>query len=141
VTCSWPLLAEGETTAGEVILTLAALVDANLIQTEMVAGGIIRFHMLELIRDYALQRLHAADDEEQCRRRYAAYYARLAEIVFAHFGPEPGVREVDFALTKAQELPNARGIAVGRGQAGGGTGAAARRLHTPVAGPRSDERG
>ncbi len=99
---------EGETTPGEVILTLAALVDASLIQTEMVAGGNIRFHMLELVRDYALQRLHAAGEEEQCRRRHAAYYAHLAETVFAHFGPEPGVRDVHFALVMAQELPNVR---------------------------------
>jgi len=99
---------EGETTPGEVILTLAALVDASLIQTETVAGGVVRFQMLELIRDYALQRLHAAGEEEQCRRRHAAYYARLAEAVFAHFGPEPGVREAHFALALAQELPNAR---------------------------------
>ncbi len=99
---------EGETTSGEVILTLAALVDASLIQTEMVVGGVIRFQMLELIRDYALQRLYAAGEEEQCRRRHAAYYARLAEAVFAYFGPEPGVRAAHFALALAQELPNAR---------------------------------
>jgi predicted ATPase/transcriptional regulator with XRE-family HTH domain len=99
---------EGETTPAEVILTLAALVDASLIQTEMVGGGVIRFQMLELVRDYALQRLHTAGEEEQCRRRHAAYYARLAETVFAHFGPEPGVREAHFVLTMAQELPNAR---------------------------------
>jgi predicted ATPase/DNA-binding XRE family transcriptional regulator len=98
----------GETAAGEVILTLAALVDASLIQTETVVGGVIRFQMLELIRDYALQRLHAAGEEEQCRRQHAAYYARLAETVFAHFGPEPGVREADFVFAMAQELPNAR---------------------------------
>src|SRR5439155_18953997 len=99
---------EGETTPGEVILTLAALVDASLIQTEMVSGGVIRFQMLELVRDYALQQLYTAGEEEQCRRRHAAYYARLAETVFAYFGPEPGVREAHFALIMAQELPNAR---------------------------------
>jgi tetratricopeptide (TPR) repeat protein len=99
---------EGETTPGEVILTLAALVDASLIQTETVVGGVVRFQMLELIRDYALQRLHVAGEEEQCRRRHATYYARLAETVFSHFGPEPGVREAHFAFAMAQELPNAR---------------------------------
>ena len=99
---------EGETKPGEVILTLAALVDASLIQTEMVSGGVTRFQMLELVRDYALQRLHMAGEEEQCRRRHAAYYARLAKTVFAYFGPEPGVREAHFAFTLAQELPNAR---------------------------------
>ncbi len=98
---------EGETTAGEIILTLAALVDASLIQTELVTGGVIRFQMLELVRDYALQRLYAAGEEEQCRRRHAVYYARLAEAVFAYFGPEPGVRDAHFALVMAQELPNA----------------------------------
>ncbi len=99
---------EGETPTEEVILTLAALVDASLIQTEMVAGGVIRFQMLELIRDYALQRLQAVGEEEQCRRRHAAYYARLAEAVLAYFGPEAGVRDAHFAVVMAQELPNAR---------------------------------
>jgi predicted ATPase/transcriptional regulator with XRE-family HTH domain len=99
---------EGETTPGEVILTLATLVDASLIQTEMVSGGVIRFQMLELIREYALQQLHKAEEEQQYRRRHAVYYARLAEAVFAHFGPEPGVREAHFTFAMAQELPNAR---------------------------------
>jgi len=98
--------AEGEPAPEEPILTLAALVDSSLIQAEMLAGGMIRFSMLELIRDYALQRLHAAGEEERCRRRHAAYYARLAGTVMAYFGPEQGVRDAQFAL--AQELPNAR---------------------------------
>lgn len=101
-------LAERETASEEVVLTLAALVDASLIQAEIVEGSAGRFGMLELMRDYALQRLHAAGEEEQCRRRHAAYYARLAETVFAHFGPEPGVRMARVAFTLTQELPNAR---------------------------------
>jgi predicted ATPase/transcriptional regulator with XRE-family HTH domain len=101
-------IASGEMATEESILTLAALVDASLIQAEMPTGEAVRFGMLELIRDYALQRLHAAGEEEQCRRRHAAYYARLAETVFAHFGPEPGVRKARVAFTLAQELPNAR---------------------------------
>jgi predicted ATPase/transcriptional regulator with XRE-family HTH domain len=100
--------AEGEMAPEEPILTLAALVDSSLVQAEIAAAEAARFGMLELIRDYALDRLHAAGEEEQCRRRHAAYYARLAESVFAHFGPEPGVREAHFALTMAPELPNAR---------------------------------
>ena len=98
--------AEGEIAPEEPILTLAALVDSSLIQAEMLAGGVTRFSMLELIRDYALQRLHTAGEEERCRRRHAAYYARLAGTVMAYFGPEQGVRDAQFAL--AQELPNAR---------------------------------
>ena len=98
--------AEGEPAAEEPILTLAALVDSSLIQAEMLAGDVIRFSMLELIRDYALRRLHTAGEEERYRRWHAAYYARLAETVMAYFGPEQGVRDAQFAL--AQELPNAR---------------------------------
>ena len=101
-------IALGEMATEESILTLAALVDASLVQAEITAGEAVRFGMLELMRDYALQRLHTAGEEEQCRRRHAAYYARLAETVFAHFGPEPGVRKARVAFTLAQELPNAR---------------------------------
>src|SRR5438270_3280081 len=59
-------IAQGEVAAEESILTLAALVDASLIQAEMSTGEAVRFGMLELMRDYALQRLHKAGEEEQC---------------------------------------------------------------------------
>jgi predicted ATPase/transcriptional regulator with XRE-family HTH domain len=98
----------GEMASTETIMVLAALVDASLIQTQIVAGGIVRFFMLELIRDYTLQRLHAAGEEEICQRRHAAYFARLAETVIVHFGPEQGVRDAQFVLAQTQELPNAR---------------------------------
>ncbi|MDQ6660332.1 MAG: helix-turn-helix domain-containing protein [Chloroflexota bacterium] len=98
--------AEDEIAAKETFLTLAALIDASLVQTEMVAGGIVRFSMLELLRDYALQRLQTAGKEELIRYQHAAYYAHLAETVMKYFGPEQGVRHAQFAL--AQELPNAR---------------------------------
>jgi predicted ATPase len=101
-------LTEDEGAVEETILTLAALVDASLIQAEMLAHGATRFTILELLRDYALQRLHAAGEEEQCRRRHAAYYAHLAETVMAHFGPEQGERDTHFVFVLAQELPNAR---------------------------------
>ena len=100
--------AGGEKVPEEPVLMLATLVDASLVQTEMAVGDALRFTMLELIRDYALQRLHTAGEDELCRCRHAAYYARLAETVLAHFGPEPGVRDAHFALALAQELPNAR---------------------------------
>src|SRR6266566_5501122 len=88
------------------LLILAALVDASLIQVEIPAEGRERFGMLEMIREYALGRLRAAREEDLCRRRHAAYYARLAETVMAYFGAEQGARESHLALTL--ELPNAR---------------------------------
>jgi predicted ATPase/transcriptional regulator with XRE-family HTH domain len=88
------------------VLILANLVDASLVQVEIPTEGRERFGMLEMIREYALERLRAAREEEKCRRRHAAYYARQAEIIMAYFGAEQGARESHFALTL--ELPNAR---------------------------------
>jgi predicted ATPase/transcriptional regulator with XRE-family HTH domain len=99
---------EAEFATDESILTLTALIDASLIQTEMPTGEPVRFGMLELIREYARKQLHMAGEEEQCRRRHAAYYASLAESVVAYFGPEPGKRDPDFLKGLEKESPNAR---------------------------------
>ena len=94
------------TTSEMFLLILAALVDASLVQVEIPAEGRERFGMLETIREYAMERLRAAREEELYRRRHAAYYAQLAETVMAYFGTEQGAREPHFALML--ELPNAR---------------------------------
>ena len=41
-------------------LALSPLVDASLVQVDVPVDGQARFGMLELMRDYALKRLHAA---------------------------------------------------------------------------------
>jgi tetratricopeptide (TPR) repeat protein len=94
---------EGETTPDKVILTLAALVDASLVQVEMPTESASRFDMLELIREYALDRLRTAGEEEPCRHRHAAYYARRGESI-APFGPGQGAGETQLVL----DFPNAR---------------------------------
>jgi predicted ATPase/transcriptional regulator with XRE-family HTH domain len=95
--------AEGETPPDEVILTLAALVDASLVQVEMPTEGATHFSMLELIREYALDRLRTAGEEEPCRWRHAAYYACRGES-FAPFGPGQGAGEKQLVL----DFSNAR---------------------------------
>jgi predicted ATPase len=60
--------ASGEKAPEETILTLSALVDASLVQVEIPVEGPARFGMCELMREYALQRLRAAGEEESCRR-------------------------------------------------------------------------
>jgi predicted ATPase/transcriptional regulator with XRE-family HTH domain len=87
--------AREEKTPEEIILTLAALVDASLVQVEIPVNGSARFGMFELIREFALQRLRAAGEEESCRRRHAAYFARLA-----------GQRAQEAFLV--QDIPNVR---------------------------------
>ena len=94
---------EGERPPAEVLLTLAALVDASLVQVEGSMEGTTRFSLLELIREYALEQLGAAGEEEACRRRHASFYARLAErVVF--YGVGHGAAEAQVS----QEFANAR---------------------------------
>ncbi len=94
---------EGEKIPEESIFALAALLDASLIQVDILPEGLARFRMLELIQDYALERLRAEGEEEQCRRRHAAYYANLAEIAEPE-GPEPEMREARLI----QDIANVR---------------------------------
>src|SRR5689334_11744556 len=62
--------------------------------------------MLEITCEYALQKLHLSGEEEECGRRHAQYYAKLAEQVMSFYGPEQSERGLQSALE--QELPNAR---------------------------------
>jgi predicted ATPase/transcriptional regulator with XRE-family HTH domain len=91
-----------EKTPEETILALAALVDASLVQVDIPVDGPARFGMLELMRDYARQRLRAAGEEGPCRR-HAAYYAQMAERASSGI-PKQTVQD---ALL-LQDVPNVR---------------------------------
>jgi tetratricopeptide (TPR) repeat protein len=78
-------------------------VDASLIQVDIPVEGPTRFGMLELMRDYTLERLHASGGEEACRRRHAIYYAHLAESASSEV---PGQRAQEASLL--QDVPNIR---------------------------------
>ena len=64
----------------EVLDGLASLLNKSLLQREEVASGESRFTMLEVIRDYALERLRASGQEEQIRQLHAEHYLMLAEL-------------------------------------------------------------
>jgi len=87
----------------ETILALAALMDASLIQVDIPVDGPARFGMLELIREFALQRLNIAGEEESCRLRHAAYFAQLAESISSEV---PGERAQEASLLR--DVPNIR---------------------------------
>jgi predicted ATPase/DNA-binding XRE family transcriptional regulator len=95
--------ADAAVDAPDALLTLAALVDASLVQTEETASGAARFYLLELLREYALAQLANAGEESACRRRHAEYFAEVAETI-AHFGPGHRPHHAD----PAPEAPNAR---------------------------------
>jgi predicted ATPase/DNA-binding XRE family transcriptional regulator len=70
---------EEPTTSDEGFSTIAALVDASLVQVETMADGLPRYRLLEVIREYAGKQLRAAGEEDSYQRLHAEYYAALAE--------------------------------------------------------------
>src|SRR5215471_11492537 len=57
----------------EGLSTIAALVDASLLQVETTADGLPRYRLLEVIREYAVEQLRAAGEEEDLKLRHAEY--------------------------------------------------------------------
>jgi non-specific serine/threonine protein kinase len=55
-----------------------------------VAVGQARFAMLETIREFALEQLDVADEEQETAGRHAHYFCRLAETIEPHLSQEPG---------------------------------------------------
>jgi predicted ATPase len=63
---------------GQVMEALGSLVDSSLVRPET-SEGEPRFSLLDVIREYALERLGDGGDWVRARDRHAAYYTRLAE--------------------------------------------------------------
>jgi len=76
----------------EGLSAIAALVDASLVQVETTGDGLPRYRLLEVIREYAVEQLRAAGEEEDLKLRHAEYYAALAEEA-GRFGSGQGSRE------------------------------------------------
>lgn len=76
---------EGE----EVLETLAHLADKSLVDAEVDLEGTMeaaegRYHLLETIRQYARDKLHASGEAERVRDRHLAYFVRFAEQAEPH---------------------------------------------------------
>ncbi len=62
----------------DVLEGISSLVEVSLLQRPAEAGQ-SRFSMLETIREYALEQLHAAGEERKTHRRHADFYLNLVE--------------------------------------------------------------
>ncbi len=81
--------AAGEIEAADVLDLLARLVEKSLVIADIDGG---RYRMLETVRQYALERLREAGDEEATRARHLEHCVALAAQAFAELaGPRQGV--------------------------------------------------
>jgi non-specific serine/threonine protein kinase len=84
---------------------VAALIDKNLLRTEVVDGEATRYGMLETIREFGLEQLVASGEDEAIRQRHAEWYLAVAEDA----GPrakQPGA--APWVATLEREHPNLR---------------------------------
>ncbi|MHD0282458.1 protein kinase domain-containing protein [Rhodococcus aetherivorans] len=90
--------------AGEVLDTLTALVDKSiLIRKE--AGSVVRFRMLETLRDYGVEKLEQSGEDIAVRRRHRDWYEALARAAEAEW---ISARQLDWIARLKREQPNIR---------------------------------
>jgi len=71
--------AEGDTEQRDILDFLSRLVEKSLVVAEATGGGGVRYRMLELIRQYAQEKLEKSGEAEEVRRRHASFFLTLAE--------------------------------------------------------------
>jgi predicted ATPase len=77
--CAEEGIAEAEICPHDVLDGLTQLVDRSLVVVEEVPRGMVRYRMLETLRQYARLRLAAVGEAMHVDRRHAGYYLSLAE--------------------------------------------------------------
>jgi non-specific serine/threonine protein kinase len=63
----------------DVLELLSKLVDKSLVIAEARAGEVVRYRLLEPVRQYALERLEESGEADAFRRRHAEFFLALAE--------------------------------------------------------------
>jgi predicted ATPase/DNA-binding XRE family transcriptional regulator len=58
---------------------IAALVDSSLVQVGTGLSGEARYRLLDVVREYAVERAQSAGDSEQLQQRHADYFLSVAE--------------------------------------------------------------
>ncbi|HVE91551.1 MAG TPA: adenylate/guanylate cyclase domain-containing protein [Actinomycetota bacterium] len=68
----------------EIADVLHSLVDKSLIRRAVSPPGVLRFELLETIREFAGEKLHETGEDVDTRRRHAAWFLKQAERADAH---------------------------------------------------------
>ncbi|MFF7195309.1 ATP-binding protein [Streptomyces sp. NPDC008079] len=98
--CAGPDLAEED-----IVETVSALVDQSVLSREEGADGLVRYRMLDTVREYGAGWLAALGDDVRMRRRHRDWYLGLATwCELDWFSP----RQSEVAARVEAELPNLR---------------------------------
>jgi predicted ATPase len=80
------IAAQHSSASADILDGVAALLDHSLIVALAPVADQPRYGMLELLREYALERLTEAGELDETRRRHAEYFVELAEAISAQGG-------------------------------------------------------
>jgi predicted ATPase/transcriptional regulator with XRE-family HTH domain len=86
---------------------IAALADASLLRHDPGPGGVPRYLMLETVREFGLEQLAAAGEDDDVRDAHAVYFAALDHRLEPN-RLEPGERFDDRLLRIEADYPNCR---------------------------------
>ncbi|AKE87973.1 protein kinase domain-containing protein [Rhodococcus aetherivorans] len=90
--------------ADELLDTISSLVDKSILTRED-AGAVVRFRMLETVRDYGREKAQESGEILALRRRHRRWYERLAVAAEADW---ISARQLEWITTLKRELPNLR---------------------------------
>lgn len=79
----------------DVLETLSSLVDKSLIASKEQTKGEMRFRMLEVVREYALENFEASGETDSIQRLHAEYFLRLGETAEPHLQGAESVKWID----------------------------------------------
>ncbi len=97
--------------ASQVLDLLAALIDKSLVTLDAEVDGFARYRLLDTIKEYASDRLHASGEGTAMRLRHRDYMLRLAESIVAQAfvrGDPPWPVRVALYQRVGVERPNCR---------------------------------
>ncbi|WP_342661758.1 Serine/threonine-protein kinase PknD (plasmid) [Rhodococcus ruber] len=92
--------------AGEVLDTLTSLVDKSILIREE-TGSVVRFRLLETLREYGYEKLEQTGEDLPLRRRYRDWYERLVLDAEAEW---ISARQLDWIARLKRDLPNLRTV-------------------------------
>ncbi len=97
--------ATGKSGIEDILELLGGLAEQSLVSAKVAGAQVVRYGILEPVRQYALEKLEESEGAEETRRRHAAFFLELAELA----DPEVrGPRQVEWLERLERENDNLR---------------------------------